>query len=147
MKHHTGEELAEVLGLLWAERDRPRLLELRPDVVVPVPLHWWRRWTRGYNQAETVARSVARKLALPCMPRCLCRVRNTPFQTRAASPQARQDNVRGAFRARRHIDLTGKKVLLIDDVLTTGSTAGEAARTLKHAGAARVIVAVLAHGS
>ncbi len=147
MKQPHGEGLAEVLGLVWAEHFRARLREFRADLVVPVPLHWRRRWTRGYNQAETLAWAMARTLALPCRPRCLCRIRNTPRQISLSSPEARGKNVREAFRARTASDLKGRTVLLIDDVLTTGSTASEAARALKRAGAVRVIVAVLAHGS
>jgi ComF family protein len=147
IKQPQGETLAEVLGLLWADHDRARLMALKADLVVPVPLHWRRRWNRGYNQAEALARMVARSLALRCSPHCLQRTRNTPHQTASSSSQARQNNVRGAFRARPAVDLRGRTVLLIDDVLTTGSTASESARALKKAGAERVVVAVLGHGT
>lgn len=146
MKLHSGEGLAEVMGRLWAEQASSKLLQFDADLVVPIPLHWFRRWRRGYNQAETLARAVAHKLSLPISPRCLCRIRNTPKQSLATSPQARRENVRGAFRVRKYIDVKDKTILLIDDVMTTGSTASEAARVLKKAGAARVAVAVLAHG-
>jgi predicted amidophosphoribosyltransferase len=81
---------------------------------------------------------------LPCRPRWLRRIRNTPQQMRQ-TPADRRDNVRGAFRARARPALRGQTVLLVDDVLTTGSTCSEAARALREAGAARVVVAVLAH--
>ena len=64
MKKGAGEALAEVLGDLWADHSLAELRELRPDVVIPVPLHWWRRWIRGYNQSETLARAVADRLQL-----------------------------------------------------------------------------------
>lgn len=146
MKMQTGEGLAEVMGQLWSGVSLSKLLQLKADLVVPIPLHWYRRWRRGYNQAETLARALAQKLSLPCLPRCLRRIRNTPKQTLQTSPSERRDNVRGAFRVRRGIALTGKRVLLIDDVLTTGATASEAARTLRKAGAASVAVGILAHG-
>src|SRR5439155_26567449 len=103
-----------------------------------------RRWQRGYNQAAVLARALASGLQIPCDERRLRRVRATPLQT-AVAPSARRDNVRGAFRAAADPRLRGQTVLLVDDVLTTGSTASEAARALKQAGVARVVVAVLGH--
>jgi ComF family protein len=144
MKKGSGEALAEVMGDLWAGESEARLRDLQAGVVIPVPLHWWRRWRRGYNQSETLARAVARRLSLPCRPLWLRRVRHTPLQTLQA-PSARHANVRGAFRARRGASPRGRTVLLIDDVLTTGSTCSEAARALKDAGADRIVVGVLAH--
>jgi ComF family protein len=144
MKYGSGEPVAELLGALWARHSAQRLRELGADVIIPVPLHWWRRWTRGYNQSETLARSLAGGLRLPCRPGWLRRVRATPQQTQQ-TPSGRWDNVRSAFRARSGAHLRGKTVLLVDDVLTTGGTASEAARALHEAGAARVVVAVLAH--
>ncbi len=146
LKNQGGEPLGAVLARLWVAHARCRFLEWKPDVVVPVPLHWWRRWHRGYNQAETLARVIAMELALPCLPRCLRRIRNTPLQTLQPSNSVRQDNVRGAFVPRKGVKLAGQRVLLIDDVLTTGATASEAARALRRAGAEAVMIAVLAHG-
>jgi ComF family protein len=146
LKHASGEGLAELLGRLWAEHAEARLRELGADLVVPVPLHWWRRWQRGYNQSEALARALAARLHLPCQPGWLRRIRHTPPQT-AQSVTARRENVHNAFRARPRAALQRKTVLLVDDVLTTGSTASEAARALRAAGAARVVVAVLARPS
>jgi ComF family protein len=143
MKHRSGELLAEVVGALWAEQTEARLREVRADIVVPVPLHWRRRLARGYNQSEALARAVADRLGLPCRPSLLRRVRHTPQQTQQ-SPAGRRDNVRGAFAARLGRAFAGKSILLVDDVMTTGSTASEAARALREDGAARVVVAVLA---
>jgi ComF family protein len=144
IKHGAGEGLAEALGLVWAEKSGADLAGLGLQVVVPVPLHWWRRWSRGYNQSETLAQALAARLRLPCRPNWLRRIRNTPHQT-AQTPSGRWENVKGAFRARRTATAGGKSVLLVDDVLTTGSTCSDAARALKAAGATRVVVAVLAH--
>jgi ComF family protein len=143
LKHFSGDGLAELISDLWAVHAEPRLRELRPDVVVPVPLHWWRQWRRGYNQSLALARGLAGRLGVPCRPAWLRRVRNTPQQTQQ-SASARRENVRGAFRARAVPGLKGRAVLLVDDVMTTGSTASEAARALLEAGASRVSVAVLA---
>lgn len=143
LKHVSGEPLAELMGALWARRRDPELAALGAEVVVPVPLHWWRRLGRGYNQSEALARSLAGVLGLPCRPRWLRRVRPTPRQT-GQTPAGRWLNVRGAFRCPRPQPVKGRTVLLVDDVLTTGGTCSEAARALREAGAARVHAAVLA---
>ncbi|MBY0527199.1 MAG: hypothetical protein K2R98_27635 [Gemmataceae bacterium] len=145
LKHANGEALAEVLGRLWAEHAAPRLQELGADVVIPVPLHWRRRWSRGYNQSEVLADGLAAHLRLPLRPRWLRRHRFTTSQTEQ-TPAQRRENVRGVFVARPRASLRDRTVLLVDDVLTTGTTASEAARALRGAGAAHVVVAVLAHG-
>jgi predicted amidophosphoribosyltransferase len=77
LKHGSGEELADLLGALWAEHAESRLHELGANIIIPVPLHWWRYWTRGYNQSEALARALAGKLRLPCRPGWLRRIRNT----------------------------------------------------------------------
>lgn len=144
LKQAAGEGVAEVLGQLWVEHSRDRLRELGGDFVIPVPLHWRRRWARGYNQSAILADCLARNLGLPCRPRWLRRIRFTPSQTEQ-SASTRRDNVRDAFRACPHPALKGRTVLLVDDVVTTGSTASEAARALRNAGAGQVVVAALAH--
>ncbi len=143
MKRHDGEGLAERMGQLFWETACTVLRSEGIGVVVPVPLHWRRRLSRVHNQSLGVARELARGLAVPCDTRLLKRVRHTPQQVQP-SAAARAANVRGAFRARRRASLDGRTVLLVDDVLTTGSTAGEAARVLRSAGAGKVVVAVLA---
>jgi ComF family protein len=143
MKHVSGEDLAEALARLWLQVKEPELRAPAADVVVPVPLYWTRRVRRGYNQAAALARALSRPLGLPYAPRWLWRCRYTPRQT-GKSGTDRRAGLRGAFRAARRAELTGKTVLLVDDVLTTGTTASEAARALKQAGAKTVLVAVLA---
>ncbi|MBL8793299.1 MAG: ComF family protein [Planctomycetia bacterium] len=145
LKQPSGESLAEALGRLWAEAALPRLQTLGAELVVPIPLHWRRRWQRGFNQSEVLAAALARGLRLPCRPGCLQRVRPTPFQSRQ-SAAGRRENLQDCFRARSPSALQGRSVLLVDDVLTSGATASEAARILRAAGALRVVVAVLAHG-
>ena len=143
LKHARGEALAELLGSLWLAHQGARLREVNADIVVPVPLHWWRSWRRGYNQSRTLAAALAHGLRIPLRARSLARIRATPAQTEQ-TPAGRRENVRGAFRVRTPSDIRGKAVLLVDDVLTTGSTCNEAARALRAAGATRVAVAVLA---
>ena len=146
MKQPGQEGLAEAVGNCWAEYSAARLRALGGEVVVPIPLHWRRRWQRGYNQSETLARAVAQRLGLPCRARMLRRARATQPQSSLAATERRQ-NVKGVFQVRDATGIQGQRVLLIDDVLTTGSTAHEAARTLRSAGATAVVVAVLGHDS
>jgi ComF family protein len=142
-KTSAGEPLAEMLGRVLADRRGTELLAAGVEVVVPVPLHWVRRWSRGYNQADAIGREFAAGIGLPHDARVLRRVNPTPQQAQP-SATARRENVRGAFRANPGARVAGRAVLLVDDVMTTGSTAAEAARVLREAGASRVVVAVLA---
>lgn len=144
MKHARDEGLAEAVGKLWAAHALQALQQIGASAVVPIPLHWRRRIQRGFNQSAILAQALASALRLPYRGRWLGRVRATQFQTDLA-PSARSDNVRGAFQARGDRRMHGAAILLVDDVLTTGSTASEAARVLRAAGAVRVVVAVLAH--
>jgi len=138
-KYGGVETLAEPLGRM-AMLAYPR--RERVDLVVPMPMHWWRRWRRGFNQAGLLAREVGKRTGLPVMP-VVRRSRRTSPQA-GLSRKARRQNVRGAFRVRRPDAVQGKRVLLVDDVFTTGSTANACARALKDAGAAWVGVLVLA---
>jgi len=112
----------------------------RPDLLVPVPLHPDRLRRRGYNQALQLARQVASQCALPLAPAGLRRLRETTPQ-QGLDARFRRTNLRGAFSAA--VDVSGRHVLLIDDVMTTGATARECAGVLRRAGAATVEVAVL----
>jgi ComF family protein len=107
------------------------------DLIVPVPLSGLRKRTRGYNQAELLARSLAAELGVPAQPRSLVRKQHTPPQARSADAESRRRNVAGAF-ACREASLAGRRVLLVDDVTTTGATLGACATALKLAGATSV---------
>jgi ComF family protein len=144
MKHRAGETLADRVGRLWARHHVDRFRRLGVDLVIPVPLHWWRRLRRGFNQSEYLSAAIAASLRVEHRPGWLRRVRPTASQTHL-SATARRENVRGAFRARRGAILSGRSVLLVDDVLTTGNTASEAARALRVGGAKAVHVAILSH--
>ena len=143
MKTSVGESLAENMGQVFGECRMERLLAARSTLVVSVPLHWRRSWGRGYNQAAALAEQLARSIGVPYLCNCVRRVRYTPQQLQP-SASARRENVRGAFRMTRGANVEGKRILLVDDVMTTGSTASEVSRTLRAAGAAEVTVAILA---
>jgi ComF family protein len=146
MKQWTGEDLAEVIGALWAKGMAERLEPLRADVVIPVPLHWMRRWLRGFNSCDILALGLAKELGVPCWPRVLRRLRATAQQTQQPSRTARLENVKHAFEVKAGDALRDKTVLLVDDVLTTGATANEAARALRVHKPKAIYVVVLAHG-
>jgi ComF family protein len=142
-KHADRTEAAPAFARWMARAGADLLAEC--DLIAPVPLHRWRLFRRRYNQAALLALQLGRLAGRPIVPDLLLRRRNTPSQGRLSRSQ-RQLNVRGAFAAnpRLRADLAGKRVLLVDDVLTTGATLEACARTLTRAGAARVEVLVLA---
>lgn len=114
------------------------------DVVVPVPLHLWRRLFRGYNQSEYIARGVARELGVRVDASSVSRYRYNSSQTSHRIDE-RWDNVEGIFRVRRRESLKGKHILLVDDVFTTGATIMSLGETiLSSVEDVRLSVAVLA---
>ena len=114
------------------------------DLIVPVPLHRWRLWQRRYNQSAELARRLAADSAVTADPFVLVKSRPTPSQGTMASAKARRRNVQRAFQVPDPARVAGKRILLLDDVLTTGATAEACARALKRAGATRVHVLALA---
>lgn len=117
-------------------------LNERFDLVMAMPMHWRKRWARGFNQAELLARPVARRMGLK-LANNLRRRRYTPPQASLDEAQRRQ-SPQGSFAVRKAERVKGKRVLLIDDVYTTGSTLRAGAEALKAAGAAHVSVLALA---
>lgn len=130
-----GVPLGRLIGTAYAD------VHPRPDGVVPIPLHSTRRLERGYNQSRTLGRGVANALDVPLRPDLLARPRPTRSQTNL-SRSARWKNVRDAFAAAD--EATGGHWLLVDDILTTGSTCVAAAQTLRDAGADKVSLTTLA---
>jgi ComF family protein len=112
------------------------------DAVVPMPLHWRRRFQRGFNQAEALAKDVARRRRIPLL-NAVRRIRATRTQTGLTNAR-RRENVSGAFRAGRGRPLEGLRLLLVDDVMTTGATGSACASALKRAGAKSVTLLTLA---
>jgi len=123
----------------WLAEAMPRTERI--DAIVPMPIHWTRRITRGFNQCETLAAELSAHTGLPVV-KALRRTRRTPKQSSLAGARRRR-NVKGSFSAA-HADVRGQRLLLVDDVMTTGSTVNEAAAELKRHGAARVAVLTVA---
>jgi ComF family protein len=137
LKYHGRPGVAETLAHFML-----RHLERRPDaVLVPVPLHRWRIWKRGYNQAGLIASSLSRRTGVPAELDLLRRIKATP-PLKGLGRRERASAVRGAFKVREagRAALAGRHAILIDDVYTSGATAGACARALKRGGAASVAV-------
>jgi ComF family protein len=135
--------LANPLGDLLAGLGKGALPGASPDVLVPVPLHPRRARERGYNQALLLVRRLEWAWGVPAAADALQRVASTRPQTDLDAAERRR-NVRDAFAVRRPELVAGRHVVLVDDVLTTGATAGECARTLYRAGAVAVGVLTVA---
>lgn len=139
-KYREGLILERPLGQLLAATVQTGSDGDLPNLLVPVPLYPGRLRRRGYNQALQLARQVGRQCGIPVAPAGLRRVRETPPQ-QSLDARVRRTNLRGAFTI--SAPVAGRRVLLIDDVMTTGATARECARVLRQAGATAVDVAVL----
>lgn len=134
---------AALANLVWLH-ERDELNSEQIDLVVPVPRHWTRQLVKAHHAAETISRVLARRLGKPHGRGLLRKIKWTPDQSDLTAAN-RKLNLKDAFAVRpRPRSLAGKTVLLVDDILTTGTTANECTRALLHAGAVKVIVAVVA---
>jgi ComF family protein len=143
LKFRDRHDLSALFGRWLAEAGKELIREA--DVIVPVPLSRWRLLSRRFNQAAILSQDVALRAKLDYEPLALTRVKRTPSQV-GLTRRERQENVAGAFRvAPRFLHrISGRNVILIDDVITTGATVGACAKALKRAGARRVDVLALA---
>jgi ComF family protein len=143
LKYQDRTDLAPTMGR-WMARAGQELLG-EADVLVPVPLHWRRGWSRRYNQSGALARVISAQSGVKVASEALRRVRATEQQIGLSRAQ-RASNVQGAFKvaAERSADIAGRRVVLIDDVLTSGATTDACARALLRAKAAQVDVLVFA---
>ena len=140
LKYRNLRASAPELGRLVATHLRSD--PIPADVLVPVPLHVRRERERGYNQSDLLAREVSKHTNVPVATGVLRRTRDTPPQVSMSSPEQRRQNIEGAFQSTS--ELRGQRVLLIDDVVTTGATMSACAGPLKEAGASSVWGLVLA---
>ncbi len=137
LKYEDRLDLARPLARMMAAAGRSLIAE--SDCIVPVPLHRWRLWRRRFNQAVLLAKPIAEASGLPLAPQALIRIRATRTQV-GLSRAARAENLSGAFRVppeAAHL-VAGRRILLVDDVTTTGATGNAAARALIRGGAASV---------
>jgi len=142
-KYNQHTHLRYPLALLALEGISGFLTDNDPHLIVPVPLHRSRLRKRGFNQAVLLGRVISHQLSLPMLTDALVRTRPTEPQIELSAAERRL-NVKGAFTVNRPDHVAGKRILLLDDVMTTGSTMDECAKELKKAGAAVVIAATVA---
>lgn len=145
MKRQAHAPLTLAVGQLLAERVAPLVEQSRPDVIAPVPGHWWKRLRRGINTPDLLVEVLGRRFGLPVAMDLLVCCRR--IQKQGMLPVTKRwKNVRGAFRLGAGYDLSERRLLVVDDVMTTGATANEIAKVARKAGAAHVDVAVVARG-
>lgn len=146
LKYHNGfwclPEIARWLEALWPTCPGTARTA---DAIVPVPLHAWRRMVRTYNQASLVADVLSRIAGIPVRRGWLWRLRPTGTQTHLTAAQ-RARNVSGVFGVPIHRFVRGRRIILVDDVMTTGATLNECAAALRRAGAAAVMAITVARG-
>jgi ComF family protein len=140
-KYLKKTKLVHLFGGAMASLIRADFVLRQADTIIPVPLFWWKRLRRGYNQAALLAQIISEETGIPVKD-ILKRVKNTKTQTRLTESE-RAKNVLNAFTIQAN-NIKGQNVLLIDDVLTTGATLNECARVLKQTGAAQVYSCVAA---
>ncbi len=142
-KYGDRLDLAPTMGRWMANAGRELLREA--DTIVPVPLHWRRQWMRRFNQSALLSQVISGSAGVPVAPLALRRVKATPQQV-GLSQSARALNVQGAFRVSTNgkAEVAGRRLILVDDVLTSGATVDACARALLRAGAANIDVLVFA---
>jgi predicted amidophosphoribosyltransferase len=147
IKEARYEALARCIGDLLGEwlMTREAFSPIHYDCVIPIPQHWMRRWMHRYNQAEVLAEGVARQIGRPVEPGWLQRMRWSRKQGLQTIEERRQNMVR-VFGVRTETGVRGKRVLLVDDVMTSGATLQDATRALRAAGAIGVSAVVFARG-
>ncbi len=133
--------LGSILANLLHQKDFGKI-----DFIVPVPLHWKKKQERSFSQSELMAKKICKELSIPISKNNLHRTKNTLSQTQLSRIQ-RQENVKGAFKVKIPEEFHLKNILLVDDVLTTGMTASECAKSLENAGANKIFFIALARSN
>lgn len=145
VKFRGDRKLSVPLGRLLAQKIRSQMKPEEFNVIIPVPLFLERLEVRGFNQAELIAREVGKEIRKPVAHNVLVKTIDTPAQTHL-SQKEREANLKDVFCVKNANRIKGAKVLLVDDIFTTGSTATECTKTLLKAGAEKVYVAAVATG-
>jgi ComF family protein len=142
-KSRGAEALAAALASLLWKKYLDRLNEFAPDVVVPIPQFWLHRFTRPHHQALTMAEVLAERIGVPCDERAVRKTRRTVDQS--SLPRAKRlTNLKQAYSVHSNHQFAGRRVLIVDDILTTGTTSNEVAKVIAKTGATAVAVAVIA---
>ena len=113
------------------------------DIMLCVPMYWGKKWQRGYNQTELVAKEIAQIVDISFKPYCLKKIKNTEMQSTLTKTK-RIENVKNAFKVQKEEMIKNKKIVLFDDIYTTGSTVNECSRVLKKSGAKEIAVLTIA---
>jgi len=143
LKYRNHPEIGEVLGKVYGQELFQNDYQKRVDLIVPVPLHFIRRRKRGYNQSEEFAKGISQTLDVP-FSSVLERFTKTDTQTRKTKLK-RWENVREVFRVANEEEIAGKRILLVDDVITTGATIEACAQTLLNVPGTSISVASIAY--
>lgn len=147
LKYNGVKEIAFDLGWILAERIKSRIPDWESGIILaPIPLYPARERGRGFNQAELLAKAAAENLGAELGAGLLKKIKDTPPQARTSSKKERFENIKGSFEAEPNPVLKESRIVLIDDILTTGATMSEAAKALKKAGAKVVVGLVVAKG-
>lgn len=146
IKYHSLIPLTRIMSDIIVSRIDKAEARRFLDVAVPIPLHWTRQRDRGFNQSEILANELGKSLDIPVLTKALTRIKKTLDQT-GLSAEARLENMKGAFQVKNADEIAKRRVLLVDDVTTTGATLNEAARVLRDSGCRNVYGAVIAVAS
>ena len=151
LKYHNRRGLAETFGKALADflieelSDRKLFEGSLNFLIIPIPMSRRSRWRRGYNQAGLIARALGKQLEFPVEEKALIKIKQTARQVTLKIRRERLKNLEGAFAVKNPEKISGRHIILVDDVITTGATMGEAAKVLKQSGARSVLCVALAH--
>jgi ComF family protein len=137
LKYNQNFSIGIYVGKLAAIELQNEINSWNGNLIVPVPLHSLKKAERGYNQSLYIAKGISSVIKLPLCSKALQRIRFTKSQT-TMNMEERQKNISGAFRCKKVKDISGRRIILVDDVITTGATTNEAASALLEAGAEKV---------
>ncbi|HEY4475776.1 MAG TPA: double zinc ribbon domain-containing protein [Candidatus Paceibacterota bacterium] len=144
LKYQKKTVAAEPIGEILRRHIENLGINFSGFIIIPIPLHQSRERERGFNQSFLIAQSLSRRIGLEIKSSLLRRIKNTPPQAEARNFETRAENIKGCFIATHPETAKGLNILLLDDVFTSGATIGEAVKTLKAAGAKRVVALIAA---